>query len=200
MLAYSMICDFCWVMLKCCHLYVPVFFVFSLVMYWLICRIGDFEGIRLVKNVRNSQSDTNYFTVSLIMKIIVTSIQLNSFFQQISIFCWAHADSFLTLPLLSMPKLQIFWAQVNTTKSWWEHCTIHELSTPKTIVITVTKEFSKWKMVIGNLLKKDKCWKPNTDKSDIQARILELHIGTMKLLNPRDFVWFNFGKRRLYTE
>jgi len=46
--------------------------------------------------------------------------------------------------------------------------TIHKLSTPKTIVITVTKEFSKWQMAIENLLKKDKCWKQNTDKSDIQ--------------------------------
>jgi len=44
--------------------------------------IGAFEGIgisiRSVKNVRNFQSDTDYFTVALIMKRIVTSIQLNS--------------------------------------------------------------------------------------------------------------------------
>jgi len=31
-----------------------------------------------VKNVRNSRSDNDYFTVALIMKMIVTSIQLNS--------------------------------------------------------------------------------------------------------------------------
>jgi len=46
----------------------------TLVMYQLI-GIGAFGGIGSVKNVRNFRPD--YFTV-LVMKMIVTSIQLNS--------------------------------------------------------------------------------------------------------------------------
>jgi len=52
-------------------------------MYRLI-GIGDFGGIGSAKNVRNFRSDTDYFTVAMIIKMIVTStgiwtsIQLHS--------------------------------------------------------------------------------------------------------------------------
>jgi len=47
---------------------------------------------------------------------------LSWFFSANQRFCWAHADSFLTLRLLSMPKPLIFWAHADTPKSQWEHC------------------------------------------------------------------------------
>jgi len=47
---------------------------------------------------------------------ISVSIKL-IFFSANHRFCWAHADSFLTLPLLSMPKPLVFWAHADTPKS-----------------------------------------------------------------------------------
>jgi len=44
------------------------------------------------------------------------------FFSANQRFCWAHADAFLTLTLLSMQKPPIFWAHADISKSEWEHC------------------------------------------------------------------------------
>jgi len=45
------------------------------------------------------------------------SVSIKLIFSANQHFCWAHADSFLTLPLLSMPKLLIFWRHADTLKS-----------------------------------------------------------------------------------
>jgi len=45
------------------------------------------------------------------------SLPINGFFSENQHFCEVHADSFLTSPLLSMPKPLIFWAHADTSKS-----------------------------------------------------------------------------------
>jgi len=46
-----------------------------------------------------------------------TLFPLSRFFSANQCFCWAHADSFLTLTVLRIPKLLIFWAHADTLKS-----------------------------------------------------------------------------------
>jgi len=60
--------------------------------------------------------------------MVSSSVPIKLIFFSKSAFWWAHADSFLTLVLLSMPKLLIFWAHADTPKSYWEYWSVVKVS------------------------------------------------------------------------
>jgi len=83
----------------CLHVYdhFPILWIDKVAFCYKVC-IFDYSVKQKILAPRNASFEL-LLSTSVLIKLIFSANQL---------LCWAHADSFLTFPLLSMPKPLIF--------------------------------------------------------------------------------------------